>query len=186
MASLKDALGSAKTGLSSLSARLPFPKKASAASPEPFASIEDDTPLGDLLSTSNAAPLAKPAKVAGEKVELLGLLRAALKRPAVAIGALAALGLVLVLVVVSALVAAPPKAAAAPRPFTKEGLALVKTWILPGKDPLAPRFVPEREGTRRYGPEDAARLGVPDDPAVEGALAERNDAAIDDLYGTVK
>jgi hypothetical protein len=177
-------IDSIKAGAASLLSRLPFLKRGAAPSPEPFSAIEDETPLGDdLLATDNAAPVAKP-KAARESIDLRGLIVSAIKKPVVLISCLSVLGVILVIAVVSAIVTAPPAEAKAAPPFTKEGIALVKTWLPPPGDPLAPRMPMEREGLPAYGPADAAKLGIPTDPILLATLADRNDKAIEDLYGT--
>jgi hypothetical protein len=183
------ALDSVKALSSSLLSRLnlPFlPKPKASAAPEPFSAIEDETPLGDdLLATDNAAPVSRPLSSSKGSVDLGAALAGAFKKPAVLIGSLSVLAVILVIAVVSAIVTSPPKAAKAAPPFTKEGIAVVKTWLPPPGDPLEPRMAMEREGKQAYGPAEAAKLGIPSDPILLATLAEHNDAAIDDLYGTV-
>lgn len=194
MAARKGALDSIKAGISGLASReklgklasrLPFVKRGSAASPEPFSTIEDDTPLGDLLSLQNAAPLAPPPKEAREKLDIRGMIEPALRRGPVVIGILSTLGLALVIAIVAVAVTLPPKAPKAAPPMTKEGIALVKQWLPPPGDPLEARMETERSGPATYTNADAVELGSPADSRAAAALAEKNDEAIEDLYGTV-
>jgi len=179
------ALDSIKAGASSLLSRLPFAKKAASSAPEPFSAVEDETPLGDLLEADNAAPINSGTKNALAKPELGEALKAAVKSPPVLVGIVAVLGLVLIAAIVAIIVSSPPRAAKAAPPFTKAGEALVKTWLPPPGDPLSPRMEMERSESATYTPADAAKIGLPDDPLLMTTLGERNDAAIEDLYGTV-
>jgi hypothetical protein len=179
------AFDSVKVGLSSLLSRLPFAKKSISSAPEPFSAIEDETPLGDLLEADNAAPVNSGAKSSFAKPELSEALKAAVKSPPVMIGIGTVLVFVLIAVVVSIIVSSPPRAVKAALPFTTAGEALVKTWLPPPGDPLSPRMEMERSESATYTPADAAKIGLPDDPLLMTTLGERNDAAIEDLYGTV-
>jgi hypothetical protein len=179
------ALDSIKAGLGSLISRLPFAKRPSPSAPEPFSTVEDETPLGDLLDADNAAPVSPSGKAAREKPDLGAAFGAAIKSPPVMIAALSVLGFLLIAAFVAIVVSSPPKKAAAEPPFTKEGEALVKTWLPPPGDPLSPNMEMERGAASVYSPADAARLGLPKDPLLMATLGERNDAAIEDLYGTV-
>ncbi len=191
MAAKKGLLGSAIEAakraspkkLASLGSRLPFLKHAPAPSPEPFSAIEDDTPLGDLLSAQNAAPVV-PKDEGRESIDVRGLVEGLLKRPAVLIGSLVVLGFILLVAAVSIIVSAPPKVVKSEAPFTKEGLAVIKAWLPPPGDPLEPRIATERDGSYRYGPADAAKLGLPDSPIILAAIADGNDAEIEALYGS--
>jgi hypothetical protein len=185
MAKEKGGIEAIKAKAASLVSRLPFPKPASAPSPDPFSAVEDEAPLGDdLLSTDNAAQIAKSGKITRESFDFRGMLAGAFKSPIVRITSLSVLAFILIIAVVSVIVTAPPKAAKAAPQFTKEGIALVKTWLPPPGDPLAPRMAMEREGLPVYGPPEAAKLGIPTNSILLATLAERNDKAIDDLYGT--
>jgi hypothetical protein len=180
MAQAKGGLGSIGATVSSLLSRLPFAKPQNA--PEPFSSVEDETPLGDLLAGENAAPqLKKKAERSDLKEIFVGLI----KKPAVLIASLSGVGFVLIIALVAIFVSSPPAEAKAPPPFTKEGQALVKTWLLPPGDALEARMEMRRGDAEPYTEADAAKLGLPSDPLVKASLAERNDAAIEDLYGTV-
>jgi hypothetical protein len=185
MAKSKGALDSIKANLGDLASRIPFAKRSTAATPEPFSSIEDDTPLGDLLSSQNVAPVAPASKSGRELPDLRGILASTLSRKPVLIGILGGLALILIIAVVAVAVSVPPKAPEEAAPFTKEGTALVKTWLLPPGDPLEPRMEMQRGGASAYKPEDAVKLGRPSDPGTATDLAAKNDEAIDDLYGTV-
>jgi hypothetical protein len=194
MASAKDALDSIKAGIGGLASRaklrnpasrLPFLKRGTPSSPEPFSTIEDDTPLGDLLSSQNAAPVAPSSKADRERPDVRGILELALKRRPVVIGVLATLAVAFIVAVVAVAVTIPPKAPKAESAFTKEGMALVKQWLQPPGDLLEPRIEMERSGPATYTPADAAKLGLPSDPRAAASLAEKNDEAIEDLYGTV-
>jgi hypothetical protein len=194
MASAKGARDSIMAGLSRLASRaklgniasrLTFLKRSTDASPEPFSTIEDDTPLGDLLSSRNAAPVAPASKKGRERPDVRGLLELALKRRPVVIGVLTALALALVVAIVAVVVTIPPKPLKAAPAFTKEGIALVKQWLPPPGDPLEPHMEMERSGPATYTSADAVKLGFPADPRAAASLAEKNDEAIEDLYGTV-
>jgi hypothetical protein len=174
-----------KKAAAALSARIPFLPKRQPVSREPFSAIEDDTPLGDLLSSDNAAPGMAPRAPGREKPDVRSLVTGALKSPPILIGTLVVLAFLLTLAVTALLVAAPPRASAAPPPFTEKGQALVKTWLVPPGDPFENRMSMEREGRVVYTAEDAARIGLKPDPAMEAALRDKNDEAIEDLYGTV-
>lgn len=180
------ALGSIKASAGSFLSRLPFAKGKSESSPEPFSAVEDETPLGDLLQADNAAPLS-PARDKAERLrpEIGETIKAAAKNPFILYGGLCALGFGLIIAAVAVIVSSPPKAASAPAPITREGTALVKTWLPPPGDPLAPRMEMERDEAPDYGAADAARLGIPNDPLLKATLAECNDEAIEELYGTV-
>jgi hypothetical protein len=172
--------------LGALASKLPFGKRGAAATPEPFSEIEDDTPLGDLLSSENAAPIAsssKPGQQAGS--DLRDLLGQAIRKPPVLIGALSLLVLILAFAAVALIVAAPPKANPGAPAFTKEGEAVVKAWPLPPGDPLEPRLSFERDSSVKYSAADAARIGLRRDPIRMAGLSDSNDEMMEDLYGTV-
>lgn len=182
MAERKGGFDSIKSGLNGLASRIPFLKRPVAPSPEPFSSIEDDTPLSDLALSENAAPAGKKE---GAKLDFKGILASLLGSKPVLFSLLGALGLVLVIVAVAVVVTIPPKAPEAAKPFTKEGTALVKTWLLPPGDPLEPRIEMQRSDNPKYAAEDAARLGLPKDPEILKKLRAKNDKAMGELYGTV-
>jgi hypothetical protein len=175
-------------GAKALAARIPFLPKRPASTPEPFAAIEDDTPLGDLLSSANAAPGMALKGDEAERPDLRELARTAAASAAKNPQALAAifivLGLVLAVAITAAIVASPPAPTPIAAPFTRKGEALVKTWLLPPGDPLESRMVPEREGAPAYTAQDASRIGLSLSPLTMAGLREKSDAAIDDLYGT--
>jgi hypothetical protein len=194
MASAKGGLDSIKAGIrglasrakiGKLASRLSFLKRSTPASPEPFSTIEDDTPLGDLLSSRNAAPVGPKSKGERERPDVRGILELALKRKPFIIGLLSTLAVAFIVAVVAVAVTIPPTAPKAAPAFTKEGLALVKQWLPPPGDPLEPRIEMERSGIPTYTSADAAKLGRPADPRAAASLAEKNDEAIEDLYGTV-
>jgi len=179
-----------KGKLKALVAKLPFVKGKIAPSPEPFSAIEDDTPLGDLLSSENAAPVAPAAKAARASIDIHGVAESLVKNPVALICGLAALVLILAIAIVAIIVSLPPKAVKAEAPFTKEGIAVIKAWLPPPGDPLVPRMHFERErssagGAPNYTPADAAKIGIPDSAIIRAAIADRNDADIEALYGTV-
>jgi hypothetical protein len=178
----------AVAGLSSrvrLGSRIPFLAKRPASSPEPFSAIEDDGSVGDFLSASNAAPGMTAQGSGRGRLDFHALLELAVKSPAILVGIFVVLALLLAIAVTAVIVTVPPKASRAGAPFTEKGEALVKTWLpLPG-DPLEPRMAMEREGFPKYSAEDAARLGINPDPLVAARLRDRNDEAIEDLFGTV-
>ena len=184
----KSAIG---VSLSRLTSGIPFLKKRASTSPEPFSAIEDDTPMGDLLSATNVAPGMTAQGPAREKVDFRALLEVVVNKPAILAGVFAFLALLLALAVTSAIVTAPPSktvaaaAAAAAAPFSEKGESLVKTWLPPPGDPLEPRMAMEREGAPAYSAQDAARLGVFPDPVREARLREMNDQTVEDLLGTV-
>ena len=177
MAPSKKALDSIKkavSGLSSragLASRFPFLGKRKAASPEPFSAIEDETPVGDLLSAENAAHGMATQGRKREALDFRALIEAAVKKPSVLIGIFVVLAFLLALAVTP--------------PLTEKGEALVKTWLPPPGDPLEPRMAMEREGSPGWTAEDAARLGINPDPMVAAQLRDKNDEAIDDLFRTV-
>ena len=160
-----------------------------------LSAIEDDTPLGDLLSSENAAP---PGPTEGKadreradlKVLAAATFGAAVRSTPALIAIVAVLGLVLALIVTGIIVSSPPKAVRAAAPLTSKGEALVRTWLLPPGDPLEPKMEMERglpgEGpTHTYSAEDAAKLGIKHDLLLEASLRDKNDEAIGDLFGTV-
>jgi hypothetical protein len=181
------ALSSAKSALKSVAGRVPFLKRPpQPPSPEPFAAIEDETPVGDLLSASNAAPgVSKPAK---EKagVDFVAAAEAATKNPIVLAVAIIVLVFLVAVAVTTIIVNAPPKPLKASSAPTEEGKALVATWLLPPGDPLEARIEFEREGAARYTAADAAALGLARSGEYAAVLAFRNDAGADELYGTVR
>jgi hypothetical protein len=187
MASKKTGLDSLKSAVGGFASRLPFAKRP-ASTPEPFSAIEDETPIGDLLSSSNAAPGMAAGNSKGEKADFKSLAASAadsaLKNTPVLVGIIIVLLFLLALAVTAIIVAAPPKAMPAAAPFTKAGEAVVKAWILPPGDPLAPRMAMERDETAKYSAEDAARLGLDPDPRIAGNFRVKNDADIEDLYRT--
>ena len=185
MAPKKGRLDPLKKAMAALGARIPFLPKRPPASAEPFEAIEDDTPLGDLLSSSNAAPGLAPRATSRQKTDLRELLEPALRSPPFLIGGSLVLVFLLTLVVTTIVVNSPPKPALATEPFTEKGEALVKSWLPPPGDPFEARMAMEREGPPSYSSEDAARLGLGSDPAMELRLRDKNDEAIEDLYGTV-
>jgi hypothetical protein len=185
VASIKERLDPVKKAAAVLAARVPFLPKRPSVSIEPFSAIEDDTPLGDLLSSSNAAPGMAPHAPGIERPDVRALILGAFRRPPILIGSLVVLAFLLALAVTALVVISPPKTAAAPIPFTERGEALVKTWLAPPGDPLESRLAMEREGQSGYTAEDAARIGIQAEPTREAALRDKNDEAIEDLYGTV-
>jgi hypothetical protein len=184
MAKSKGPLDSIKSGMSGLASRIPFVNRSIAPSPEPFSTIEDDTPLSDIVLSDNAAPAGASAGKGGAKPDLRGFLASVLGRKPVLIGLIGVLGFVLVIVAVSIAVTIPPKAPEAAKPITKEGTALVKTWLLPPGDPLEPRVEMQRGEVPAYTAEDAARLGLLRDRETIDKLAAKNDRAMRELYGT--
>lgn len=185
MAESKSAIDSAKAKIGDLASRLPFFKRPVSPSPEPFSTIEDDTPLSDIVLSENAAPAGSSSKEGAERPDLRGILRSLLGHKPVLIGLIGGLAFLLILVVVALAVAAPPKAPEAVAPFTKEGEALVRTWILPPGDPLEPRVEMLRSEIPAYTAADAARLGIPEGREAIDKLVAKNDEAIRKLYGTV-
>jgi hypothetical protein len=183
MAATKGKLDPLKKAAAGIAARIPFLPKRTAASPEPFSAIEDDTPLGDLLSAKNAAPgMRSPA---ADKPDFRALFGSLFKSPPVLIGSAVVLVFLLTLAVVALVVSAPPKATAASLPFTEKGEALVRTWLPPPGDPFEKRMPMEREGAPSYSPKDAARIGLDPDPGILARVRDRNDEAMDEFYGTV-
>lgn len=185
----KRGLGKTQALLQSLLARLPFFQARFAdglkEAPEPFSSVEDETPLGDLLESSNAAVVSNQSATKASTRNLGETFKLLLKKPLVLVILLSGLSLILLIVIVSIAVNTPPETAKASQPFSPEGLAAVKSWLTPPGDPLAPRMEMERSDTARYTQTDAEALGLPKDSKVLDSLKERNDQAIDDLYGTV-
>jgi hypothetical protein len=188
MATKKAGFGSLKAAVGGLASRLPFSKRAE-STPEPFSAIEDETPIGDLLSSSNAAPGMASQGKKGERADFKSLAYSAadsaMKNTPLLIGIIVVLLFLLAVAITTVIVNAPPKAMPATAPFTKEGLAVVKAWIPPPGDPLAPRMAMEREGVAVYTAEDAARLGIDPDPRLAARFRLKSDEAIEDLYGTV-
>ncbi len=188
MAAKKGGLDSLKAAVGGLASRLPFPKRTEAA-PEPFSAIEDDTPLGDLLSSENAAPGPVDRKEGRERADLKALAASAfgsaVKSTPGLIAIVVALAFILALVITGIIVASPPKPLPAAAPLTQKGEALVRTWLPPPGDPLEPKIAMEREGAARFTVEDAAKLGMNPDPRLSSSLRAKNDEAIDDLFGTV-
>jgi hypothetical protein len=181
------ALSSAKTALKSVADRVPFLKRPpQPPSPEPFSAIEDETPVGDLLSASNAAPgVSKPPKQKGG-VDFVSAAQEAAKNPIVLAVAIIILVFLAAVAVTTIIVNAPPKPLKASTAPTEEGKALVAAWLLPPGDPLEARIEFEREGAARYSPADAAALGLARSGEYAAAFALRNDAGADELYGTVR
>jgi hypothetical protein len=181
------ALSSAKSALKSVSKRIPFVKQPGPQSaPEPFTAIEDETPVGDLLSEANAAPGAAPPPKEKTGIDFGAVADAASKNPVVlAVGVIVLIFLVAVAVTMI-IVNAPPKPIRSSSAFSEEGAALVKTWLLPPGDPLEPRIEFEREGAPDYTAVDAAEIGLARSSEYIVQLAARNDAAMDDVYGTVR
>jgi hypothetical protein len=181
------ALSSAKSALKSVSKRIPFARRqAQQPSPEPFTAIEDDTPVSDLLSEVNAAPIAAPPPKEKAGIDLGAVANAASKNPIVlAVGIIVLLFLVAVAITIL-IVNAPPKPIMSSSKLSQEGSALVKTWILPPGDPLEQRIEFEREGAPAYTAADAAKIGLARSAEYIVQLAARNDAAMDDVYGTVR
>jgi hypothetical protein len=180
-------LSSAKSAIKSVAGRVPFLKRPpQPASPEPFAAIEDETPVGDLLSEANAAPgVARPS---AEKaaIDLGAVAEAARKNPVVLAIAVIVLLFLVAVAVTTIIVNAPPKPLKASSAPTEEGMALVKTWLLPPGDPLEARIEFERDGKKAYTPADAAALALAKSSEYASTMAARNDAAADELYGTVR
>jgi hypothetical protein len=185
VAKSKGAIDSIKAGIGGLASRIPFIKRSIPASPEPFSTIEDDTPLSDIVLSENAAPSGSAAKGGFEKADIRGALAALLGHKAVLIGLIGILAFVLIIIVVAVAVTIPPKAPEAAKGFTKEGQALVNTWLLPPGDPLDPRVEMQRSEVPVYTSEDAAKLGLPKDRETIDKLTAKSDAAMLDLYGTV-
>jgi hypothetical protein len=190
MAPKKGGLDSLKAAVGGLASRLPFPKRTEAA-PEPFSAIEDDTPLGDLLSSENAAPAEVEKKEGRERPDFKALASTAIGRAVrstpILIAIVVALVFILALVITGIIVSSPPKPLPAAAPLNQKGEALVRTWLLPPGDPLEPKMAMERGGQDKpvYTAEDAAKLGRNPDPRLSSSLRAKNDEAIDDLFGTV-
>jgi hypothetical protein len=194
MAASKGPLDSIKAGLGnlassaklgSIASRLPFVKRPISPSPEPFSTIEDDTPLSDIVLSENAAPVGASSKEGFARPDFKSFFASILGRKPVLIGLVGALAIIVIILVVAVAVTIPPKAPEAAKPFTKEGEALVRTWLVPPGDPLEPRVEMQRGEIPVYTPADAAKLGIPDDPEIIKKLAAKNDKAIRELYGTV-
>jgi hypothetical protein len=185
--SIKASLGglASRAKLGSVASRLPFIKRSIAPSPEPFSTIEDETPLSDIVLSDNAAPAGASSKEGYERVDIRSALASALGHRPVLIGLISSLAFILILVVVAVAVTLPPGTPKASKPFTKEGEALVKTWLLPSGEPLEPRVEMQRSEVPAYTPEDAARLGLPEDRETIEKLAAKNDETIRDIYRTV-
>jgi hypothetical protein len=181
------ALSSARSAIKSVAGRVPFLKRPpQPASPEPFSAIEDETPVGDILSEANAAPgVARPAK-AKPSIDLGAVAEAATKNPIVLAAGIIILLFLVAIAVTTIIVNAPPKPIRASSAPTAEGTALVKTWLLPPGDPLAARAEFEREGKSSYVAADAAGLALARAGEYAAALAARNDAGADELFGTVR
>lgn len=170
--------------LSGLAKRLPRrPGKASeTGSLEPFSSIEDETPGADLSLEKNAAIAFKRKR---ERIDLREA-AAAFFGNRTALLSTAAVLLVLLLLATAAFIAGrPPKPLPAAAAVDPEGEALVGKFIIPPETVLEPRVELDREPKRVYTEADAARFRT--DPAGVDiqALAARNDAAAEALFGTV-
>lgn len=188
MAAKKGGFDSLKAAVGGLASRLPFPKRTESA-PEPFSAIEDDTPIGDLLSSENAAAGPVEKKEDRERTNLKALASSAfgsaVKSTPGLIAIVVVLVFVLALIITAIIVASPPKPLPTAAPLTQKGEELVGTWLPPPGDPLEPKMAMEREGTAKYTVEDAAKLGKNLDPRLSSSLRIKNDEAIDDLFGTV-
>ena len=189
---LDKALGAARGALGKASgllrSKLPSARRAS---PEPFSSVEDGDADLDALLEPNAAP-ARPApgpragKAALPAIDLRAGLEALLKNKLLLVCA-AALSLVLVVLALTSIVVGAPAKAIGPGPgATKEGRALVRALIVPPRSSLRPRMEMEREGEPAYTVQDAIELGIGRAGIDRAALASRNDAEIEALYGTVR
>ncbi len=181
------ALSSATSALKSIAGRIPFLKRpGQASSPEPFSAIEDDTPVGDLLSEANAAPGVAPRPKEKAGVDLGAVADAAAKNPLFLAVAIIVLVFLVAIAVTTIIVNAPPRPIRASTILTEEGKSLASTWILPPGDPLEGRIEFEREGANAYTAEDAAEAALGKMDEYLASLTARNDAAADGLYGTVR
>jgi hypothetical protein len=181
----KGALDSVKAAASTLLARVPFLPRRQPDSPEPFSAIEDETPLGDLLSSANAAPGMAAKAPERAKLDLRAIAAAAVKNPSILAAIIIVLVFILALAITAIIVSAPPKAITAQAALSEKGEALVRTWLSPPGDPLEPRMAMTREGSPAYTAADAARIGLNPSPATMANLRDKNDEAIADLLGTV-
>ncbi len=166
---------------------LPFVKRRGEgrAVDEPFHSIEDATSSADMLLEANAA-MTQGSGLRESKIDLRASLAAMAKNTLLVVCLLAGLAFLLVVVVTSIIVSSPPAKPKAPETLTREGTALVGSWIYPPGLSLEPRVLMEREKLPPYGYEDSIRLGIDPAKVDNGALRAANDSAIDELYRTVR
>ena len=174
--------------LSLLLDKLPFlPKRKRAEVEEPFHELEDQSPEDD----DSFSPNALPPKTAGPKrakLDFGALAKDLVSRPAVigGIGAIAAFVVALAVVGIIANEAPPANPALhASKPSTSEGRAAAARLQLP-PDPALDLSPPmEREPRFPYTDDDLRRL-APIHAADELApIAERNDRAMDAIFGAV-
>jgi len=162
-------------------------KRKTTAIDEPFQELEDSSPESDESFAPNALSAKTRGKVA-TRLDFGAIAKDLLSKPGF-VATLAALALFCVaLVVVSIVVnAAPPQQTARSKlaPSTPEGRAEAARLLLPSDPALD--LSPPMERTPRfpYTDEDIRRL-TPAHPEDEVApIAERNDRAMDALFGAV-
>ena len=168
--------------------KLPFlPKRKKIEAEEPFHELEDHSPEDD----DSFSPNALPSRTAGPKRAQLDF--GAIAKDLVARPAIIAMGGVLVafmvaLVIVGIVANRAPPANASRKdagPSTAEGRAAALRLILP-PDPALDLSPPmEREPRFPYTVEDIRRLAPAHSADEIAPIAERNDRAMDAIFGAV-
>jgi hypothetical protein len=186
---LDRARGAAATAWESIAATLKLPR-ARVSAPEPFAAVEDGTPSADALLEPNAVfqrqKDGKRGSPRREKIDFRAVLAAIVRNKSLAAALGAALLLLVALAVTGILVRLPQKPLRDAAGVTLEGSRAAGRMIAPPETSFRPRMEMEREGEPAYTVEDAVEAGVDWDAIDLDALKARNDAALDELFRTVR
>ena len=186
MTAVERARGAAAALLDRAAAALKLPR-AAVSRPEPFATLEDDTPSADALLEPNAvAERRRGEGRRSEKIDFRALLRLLLAKKALALTLGAFLFLLICLGITGLVVRLPQKALRPPAAATLEGSRVAGRLIAPPETSFRPRMVMEREGAPAYTVDDAIELGIDWDEIDLEALEARNDAELERLFETVK
>lgn len=170
--------------LSPLLARLPLLPKKKSGTEEPFGEIDDRSPDFE----ENLAPNALPPKGKSQKaaaLDVAAIFRDLIARPIVVAAFVLFLVFVVAIIAVSIYAQSAPPAATAAKLSTPEGRAAASRLLLP-PDPASDLSPPmERERHFPYTDEDLKRLSPARGPAGAASLAERNDRAMQTMFGAV-
>lgn len=167
--------------------RLPFlPKAARPAPEEPFHELEDEGPEGEESFSPNALPSkSAPGR---PRLDLGALVGDLLHRPLFLVSSSLLVLLCVAILAVSLIAGAPPPAGpplAGRGPSTPEGRAAASRLLLPPDPVLSLEPPMEREPRIPYTDEDLRRLAPVEGREDLGALRERNDRAMDAVFGVL-
>ena len=168
-----------------LSKVLPAPKKGRGPAEEPFHELEDHSPEPDESYVPNAFSSRKPA-ASPPKLDLGSVAKDLLSKPAV-VATIGVVGIFCVALIVVAFIVnqQPPVSASSAGLATPEGRAEAARLLLP-PDPARDLSPPmERSPRFPYTDEDVRRLAPAHGPDELAPIVERNDKAMETLFGAV-